>query len=373
MLPFTFQRLSKADVLIYDRVGAEYILRALAGRYSVSILDVRKSSINFYPFFCFRVLKRLIRGVSPSRYLSQIAGIRGFFEFAAILYIDPKVVITYIDNSARFNLLSRTVSDVKFLGVQNGFRGIEVAEMAGRLKMTNFLCFGNETIDRYTESGCNIGNFIITGSLKDGLYRESRREVPEKTYDFCWISQFRPSRFFKTMPHLRETSELMANLLERYCLEREKKLVIACSCKEKLFAHEFAYLLKLFDRENIQIVPNDDYNFSSYRVIDQSEVSLTVHSTIGLESLSRGNKVIFCNFSGDPYLDIPGEYSEGIWAMKSRIQIEYEEFSRRLDLVYKMSRDQWQRETQYMGNYFITNTENCLPQEILRQEIESVL
>ncbi len=107
MFPLTFQSLSKADVLIYDRVGAEYILQALSGRYSVSILDVRKRSINLYPFFSFRVLKRLIRGLSSSRSLLQVVGMRGICEFAAILYIDPKVVLTYIDNSTRFNLLSR--------------------------------------------------------------------------------------------------------------------------------------------------------------------------------------------------------------------------------------------------------------------------
>ena len=66
-------------------------------------------------------------------------------ELAAIKFIQPKLVITFVDNSRRFNFLSRIYLKATFIGVQNGLRGIEVADMAEYLCQTNFFCFGEET------------------------------------------------------------------------------------------------------------------------------------------------------------------------------------------------------------------------------------
>ena len=52
--------------------------------------------------------------------------------------------------------------------------------MAYYLVLTNYLCFGEETRDRYESEGCGISQFIVGGSLKNGLYMASRPNIPEK-------------------------------------------------------------------------------------------------------------------------------------------------------------------------------------------------
>jgi hypothetical protein len=68
--------------------------------------------------------------------------------------------------------------------------------------LVNRNCFGEETKQTYESAGCQIGRFIIGGSLKDGLYREKVVTDTRMKYDFCWISQYKPQRFEKGMTNL---------------------------------------------------------------------------------------------------------------------------------------------------------------------------
>ena len=138
----------KTDVLIYDRVGSQFILRALGKSFRWGILDVRRTKINLHPFVLFRLLPIVIQKLFSTHKIWRTLSLRVAFELAEIRTIKPKVVITFIDNSRRFSQLSRICSSATFIGVQNGLRGIEVADMAHYLCLTNLFCFGQDTVER---------------------------------------------------------------------------------------------------------------------------------------------------------------------------------------------------------------------------------
>ena len=99
---------------------------------------------------------------------------------------------------------------------------------------------------------------------------------------------------------------------------------------------------------------------------------MTVNSTIGLEALSRGNKVLFCNFSKDKYYDIPSGYTIGPWSLTDH-DVNYTKFRDKLEQVFESSDAEWQEQTQEMAQYFVQSDDAYLPQDLLREEIDRVL
>ena len=367
-IQLSFKRPTHSEVLIYDEVGSEFIVAALGGHFHRQVLKVRGRRINLSPRVVLQMCCLLLgrRGLSERRAL--ISDPKLFMELAEIDSISPKVVVTFVDNSSRFNSLSRLYPRAFFLAVQNGFRGIEVADMAEYLNVTNLFCFGEDTRNRYQNSGCAVDNYIMGGSLKDGLYRERFPQEEKVEFDFCWISQFRPKRFSETLPGLAHNSITLLQFLYEYCKESGKSLAIAGSCKSNALTEEIEFLRKYIDLTRVTFVPNDPLGFSSYQVIDKSEVSVTVSSTIGFEAFSRGNKVLFCNFTDDPYYDVPGIAQQKPWIIRGP-EITYSQFSMRLHDVHQKKREIWRCLTQIDAQKFVKTTQSLLPQEILRREI----
>ena len=93
---------------------------------------------------------------------------------------------------------------------------------------------------------------------------------------------------------------------------------------------------------------------------------------IGFESIARGQKVLFCNFTNDEFYDIPSGYADGIWALRGPA-VRYPEFRERLSKIYDLSDTEWLALTQEMGQYFVQTRISPMPQEILREEINRML
>ncbi len=360
------------DVLIYDRVGSQFISRALSKDIRWAIFDVRRREINVHPVALAYLPLFLYKKIISESFFWDQVGWRILFQMAEIRAINPKVVMSFIDNSRNFNMMSRIYSNAVFVGIQNGFRGIEVADLASHLCLPTLLCFGREVKDRYQREKCGVSRFVIGGSLKNSLYLEARKSQPSLKYDFCWVSQFRPARFGDTMPVLKHNSVILLDFIQRYCRENGKTLCVACSCKERGFSFEYHFLLKTLTLPGVRLIPNDDNNFSSYKAIDQSRVTVTVNSTIGFEALARGNKVLFCNFSEDQYFDVPSGYADGPWALRDSSQ-SYKKFSQALGALEGMDPREWIAQSKEMGQYFVATEGRASTAELINREVRRVL
>ena len=359
------------DILIYDRVGSEFLRRAIGKNRKVGVLETRKKVFNFHPVVLRHLLSIVFARLTVRDRFWEKLGVRVAVELAIIRVIRPQVVISHSDNSVRFNLLSRLYSNAKFIGVQNAFRSDEIKDVARHLCLTNLICFGEDTKRRYKEANCGIGKYIIGGSLKDGLYRTEQLKNSPKIYDICWISQYKPARF-ENSPVLREMSLKLLEYLQQFCVDNGKSLAIACACKEWSFPYEYKFLLSKINIADVFYVPHDDNNFSSYRAIDQTVVTVTTNSTLGYESLGRGNKVLFCNLSKDPYYDMPGEKGHGAWAL-SEHGASYEKFRRQLECLYNMSAEEWLSLTGDMAQEFVQTIDDPLPQDIVLNEVNNAI
>ena len=174
-MDFESKLLTKADVVIYDDVGAYYIKQCIPSTSHIYVFKVRHRIIFLDP----KLIAYIIYGVwqrswKKNTYWSR-ASLRIIYEYAVLRLVSPRIVTTFVDNSSRFNLLSRLLPGIRFMGIQNGYRATEIKDMAKYLCLTEFFCFGKETRDNYLKYGCDVGRYHIVGSLKDGLYRKQIR------------------------------------------------------------------------------------------------------------------------------------------------------------------------------------------------------
>jgi len=373
MITFSFKRLNKASLVIYDRVGSRFIARAIAHRVDWTVLDTRAYRIPLHPTFMFALLISLLEIPSLARRNSVRVSLSLIYEYAWIRAVRPQVVVSFIDNSIKFNNLSRIYRRASFIGVQNGFRNDAIAPRAQMLRLPKFLCFGSQTIEVYKRNNAMISEFVIAGSLKSGLFEATMETTKLPQFDLCWISQYRPARFNKTMPGLRENTEKQIAFLNRYCRTAEKSLVVAGSCRDRRFAHEYAFMLRHFDPRPQLISPNDDLNFSSYKLVRRSKLSITTSSTMGFEALSAGDRVLFLNLTDNPYYDVPQPHSDSLWSLRGA-HLTYEEISSRVDQILRMEKREWQDMIRDQASHFVRDPHSVPPpQEVFWREISSDL
>jgi surface carbohydrate biosynthesis protein len=366
----TWKKPRKSSVLIYDNAGEVTLRRLLNEEFELSVLDTR-GTLYVFPELLIRLVALLWR----KRHFSDLwenASLRVCYEHALMESLRPHVVLNFGEHNLRFGLLSRLYCEACFLGIQNGYRQSEVRKVARLNYLTNAFCFGQETVDNYTNSGSNIQNFTVIGSLNDALYREQRSHVPIEEYDLAFISQFRTNRFTNETVEIAETTIHALEFLARFCSAKRVNCVIVGNTKPAEQQAEKDFFSPWIEQSCFTFIENDRSEFSSYRKIDQSRLAICVNSTAGIEALGRGNKVLFINFSKNNYYDIQGQYFSGVWSL-STCAPAYKEFSDRLDRLLEMSAASWSEASRDFVEYFIQCDDDPSPQEVLRKRINSYL
>ena len=359
-----------AEVLIYDHEGSETLARVLDPTTAYTILDVRHV-IYLFPSLFVRIIQLIWTYRHKPEYWEK-ARLRILYEFVLIQTVNPRVVICLSENNLRFGLLSRLYLDAEFIGVQNGYRQSEILQTARYNYLQNAYCFGNQVVDNYKLAGSGIKNYFVLGSLVDGLYRATNQNCDDKEYDICLISQYRYNRFYKEVFELKAITDLLLEYLQRYCMENNRRLCIASNSKANVFLKEKQYYDARIYTNDVDIVPNDRSNYSTYQTIDKSELSICINSTAGIEALGRKRKILFCNFSLNPCFDIQGKYRDGIWSLRDPT-VTYESFSDRICCLLDMKKAAWNNQVREFVEYFIFCNDQPFPQDVLRRKINTIL
>jgi len=278
----------KGGVLIYDACGAEVLAPYLIG-YSVEIIPSRGKSVNV-PCLLRAILKLSFWRGNP---------IQSYAE-AFIEVVSPKLVITYIDNDVSFYTISNRFQDIKTIFLQNGSRS-EMGDIFGHLVKSesyhvDYMFVHGSAIGRHYQKFIS-GQVIAVGSLKSNQIKKSAKVV---VGSILFISQYHDKpeggapfwiepdgtpiywdQFF--------AAEVQAlNFLSQWCAENNKLLQICGrrtdkDCLEKGF---YADCLKECVWEYI---PRSS-NSNSFELVDAAELVVFIDSTLGYESIGRGNK-----------------------------------------------------------------------------------
>lgn len=290
---------SKSQILIYDESGINMLSRYFQ-KWNPEVLHVRGEIINI------RVLIGSLfkNGNAHDAYVDQY-----------IRIVKPDLVITFIDNNLNFLAISQRHKSLKTLFIQNGMRyyhgDIFYAldsinpESLKNLKVDKMLTFGQITGSHYKKY--ISGSYIPVGSVTNNLVP---RQIHLDTDIIAFISQFKGGRtingkYYDYNEYAALTVKNIMHFLKKYTkLKRKKLMIIPRFHKDSISRkQEEEYYDKLlgYKTEFLEF----DQEFSSYHACDMAEIVVSVDSTLGIESIARGNKTALFSVRGEIF-DLEG-------------------------------------------------------------------
>ena len=278
---------TKKTILIFDKTGSENFTKVIP-KNSYYILCTRAERLNIFIF-----LKMISKfKFSHKSYINEY-----------IKKIEPKVIITWIDNNISFYKFKfdKTIK----IAVQNARRTFLPDDLFYNLKKDkdlncDYIFTHNHPIKNFYKKSIK-SNYIVSGSFKSN---EIKINDNIKKFDLVYVSTFRKSENYYMYKKYDWFSWLgkeikLLKFAEKYCKKNNKILTVIGAIPE--IDEELKFYKKNLEINFNFIKYNKNRNV--YKIIDQSKVVFGIDSTLLSECIARNAKVGFFSFRGNffPY------------------------------------------------------------------------
>ena len=236
------------------------------------------------------------------RMLASFKFSRFHYLIAYLRLTRAKFAITTTDNDVSFYRIKKYLPEVTTIAIQNGLRGnysspnstgflTEVSQEA-ELECDYILTFGESMgheFQKYIQT-----EFFAVGSIRNNSFIPA--SAIQKSNQLTYISQLTnkamgPDDCFATYKgysisyqEFYAAEKLICDYLAKYCAERDLKFLV-CGKQNSTFTAEQNF----FSPHNVS---SRNEPFSSYELLNDSEILVSLDSTIGYEFLSRGDRVV---------------------------------------------------------------------------------
>lgn len=292
------------QILIWDQTGAEAlfssVLSGLVGKSNCQVMCTRGEEINLFVLF-LSLMRHGFKGLFSSKRLF-------YYSLEYIRLCKPKLVITFIDNVPTFwQLAAAGGGKFQTAFVQNG-RRFEVGDVFQNQSVhqdqsvTHMFVFSKAMAAKY--SSIIAGNTYAVGSMKsNGLVSQPQESTKLKALVF--ISGYEETADerlpVRTLPDGKALSHFdyfsldrwLVNECLRWCILNGYRLIIAGRSND-LAGTEADWFQNVLGKSlgTWEFLPRKDI-WSSYHLVDSAELVVNSDSTLGYESLARGNKTVF--------------------------------------------------------------------------------
>lgn len=280
----TFKKPEKKKILIIDKDLSDYLKKYLKNNYET--IDTRFHLLPLRQLNLFILLKCFLK--------KKISFLDYVYEY--IRYVQPKILITLIDNNSLFYKLKTIFPKIKTIMIQNATRTCQETDV---LSQSKTLKKKNLSVDYYFCFNKAIGEklrlFLNCVVVPIGSFRSNFhiKKTKKKKYDFMYISVYRG--------HINSPPEdvIFFKNLEKYLLKKNKTLTILGS-QSFHQSNEYKFYKNIFKNINLNFIARTRKR-NTYKILDQANISINIDSTAGYESLSRSNKVGFFCIRGNKY------------------------------------------------------------------------
>ncbi len=329
---FTLSNPKNYNYLIFDDIGSEIFKRLIPQNESY-ILTTRIE--NFKHIYlsrkiAFYLIKNFFKRSLKVNYLC-----------ALIEIIKPKVVITIIDNSADFYLISNIFEKkgIKFIAIQNAYRSRAVLNCFPYIQ--NYFTFSDYEVELIKKNQNKSPRLKSIGSINAATAKEyfkiNKISFDEKTYDICLISEahYFLNTEYPDVPDISENIGLVAKYTHQFCKKNRKKLIFSGRNDinalnknvEKIF-----YENQLKGQKFEISFPNRK-KFENYQNVIKSDLIIASHSTMLREAIAFKKKILWCN-----WVDQTEFPATGICKLDSK---NYENFEIRVKKLLEMNYDEY--------------------------------
>ena len=359
------------NVLIVDEEGNHQVKACIPKNVTFSILPLRGVIPVVASFkFIFRLFAHSV----------NLKRIQDAILFSIIDVLKPKILITKIDNSLIMGRLHEEFPNKLTISVQNGFRsGPKYSGSYGKSPVSLFYGFGEHDGKRQKSMGIEHEEYVSSGSLVYGLYKKNQiNQNVKNKYDVCLISQLSLKKDRAGLVMVDNLQDIMFLDLVKACKELNLSLAVAMRYEEQNphYALEFNQLSAI-DTEGIaKLIPNNFAISEGYNVSFQSNILISVNSTLGYEMLGAGKKVLFGasidNFalahswdSLDNFNQLPSMNlldSHGVDALRSK-----------LSFLIDMDHREYLNQTAYARKYYMNHFETIATHELIKNKMAEFL
>ncbi len=294
---FIFQNLKKRNLVVFDCVNDNYFedLFDNVDYYSLStrIERINKIYINLdvIKFILVNFLKRKLK----QNYLISL-----------INQLDPKLVITLIDNSEEFSILSKYFNEkIPFYAIQGSNRGDIKLKSDDEVKVYNFntfFCFGPYEKNFYLKKKINIKNFIFTGPLRPSLaLKHIKREriiIKDNKFDIFLPTELSINSPYNKFTNYSDSCIKLADYTANICSKHKLNLIFSAESflNTETFKKENEFYKDVLKTYNIKLTPKTS-KYSTYINVLESKLVIGLNTTLLREAFYLKKKVFACNIT----------------------------------------------------------------------------
>ena len=282
----------KSDVLIYD-INSLHLVQKYFLKFTIETLSVRAEEINLFILF---------------RYLRKIFKKNFNYKDEFINYVQPKIIVSSIDNDIGIYKIKQKHKDKKIIVIQNGWRDstdifqhLKVYNNTNELSADHILTFTeivSQEYRKYIQS-----NYLAIGSVKSN---EIELKTNYNSNTISYISQWGSKAFCEN-----SVCRTILVFLKKYALKNNKnlKIILRNNFNDRLLDQEIDYFSSIL---GYRIKEGKDFEkLNQYISCDNSEIVVGADSTLCYESLGRGNKTAIFSIR-DEVLKQNGFYKYGL-------------------------------------------------------------
>lgn len=257
-----------------------------------------------YIYLNFNIIKKIIW------YYIQCWNLKTAYLTSLVDTKTSYMCITVIDNNKNFFTVAKILwKKIRFVAIQNGYRN-DFSKLTKSEKkkifIPEYLCFGQNDIDRAKNIGAKISEFKVAGSLRAIKAYENfpLDDGGGAQYDICFISEGYAG-YDEKYPGIENAEGTLAKFIYRYSIENKLSVAVAFKHDKKSILGksnktESEYLSKYIDLKNVNCIYKNENLYTSYFTALRSRVSIAMTSTLVLEIASLKKKVLVCDLYGEP-------------------------------------------------------------------------
>lgn len=376
-----FANPKKVDVLIFDEVNSQYILKIINNKYRVGIFKTRPEDVYLGLKVLINFLRMLHNFHLKEAWHSERGKLIGFLRQFKLLYyeacfvsINPSAIITLIDNSSDFHWFSKHCRKFPFIAIQNGSRLSFMSNQVDGFYLQHYFCFGEHERNLFQNIGYEVENFYPVGSVIASLHLTDSDKILPK-YDILVISTWRGNiGFTQDVIDTMRSMRIMDELLAKYLRERSyKAAIITRSSKngEHWFISEIgfdeeSYYQSIYGKD-AEIIETDFTVRNIYPLMQQSSFIISCLSSALLEGFGLGKKALYCNFTGT---DI---YHKDFDSAIVTTEIDYDSFAKNLDDLFAMSKKEYDDKYIKHQNFYMNYPKDKHTYQAISDKIDLII
>ena len=377
------KQLQKKQIIIFDETNSNIISKVIPKTYSTSIFRTRPVELIISFEIIFYFLKHLKDLRIFKKFTSNRSFIRNVLWQLLCIYIKsyiytvkPKAVISSIDNCTKFAWLSKNISKIPFIAVQNGFRLSYDVDPKSIYHCQHLFCFGQFEVEKFPQRNWTINNFYPVGSLNASLNFEKENKPVQNKYDFLIVSCWRGNiGFTKDVQDSMEAMKLFDEDFSRYLKKSNLRAGIIMRSERdsdqwfmpEIGMNEEEYYKSIY-KDQVEIIDTNFTERNVYKEIQRSNIIISGFSTtVLLEALGVKKKILYCNYTFKDIYHI--DFEQDIVFDKD----ENNSLSVELDKLLEVPQSDYEKNLSKLMTYYQSFNSEMSTRDIIKDNINQLI